>query len=516
MQHPNIVWLNSDHFAYAHHIELNRALIRTPTFDRLCAEGVRFDNAYTVCPLCTPARASLVTGQYPHGHGILNNDGKFGSRQAFLPDAPIYSRDLRDVGYRSALIGKWHAVGGGAGTAQDHGFEGWTAPGYGDPYSSQRYRDYLRERGLPIDPMVDIEWHIRDASRLGRTRLETTGGKASGVAYHATAGVIEGPKEVHEAYFVTHLANQYLEERSRDGEPFCLRVDPWGPHQPYYVAAPFAGTVDPDDIAPYPSFTHTLEDRPAHHRDFRAQITKGALPVTWDDWRPVVARCYEHIALVDDALGTVLETLDRLGMADNTIVMYSADHGDILASHGGLFDKGWLMVEETMRIPLAIRSPGYTAGHAVRGRQSPALVSNLDIVATVRDAAGVIVPRGDGVSLLPLLTEPDLENPAWREDLMLESHGHYGRNLLQRMLRWKNWKYVAHLDESGDHDELYDLDADPYELRNRIREAQDPTVRAAFAELQQRLVAQMIRFKDDSPDALRLIAHLTAGETAGV
>ncbi|MES2460989.1 MAG: sulfatase-like hydrolase/transferase [Armatimonadota bacterium] len=504
---PNIVWLNSDHYAYAHHLELNRALIQTPAFDRLCAEGTRFDNAYTVCPLCTPARASLVTGQYPHAHGILNNDGKFGSRLSFLPDAPIYSRDLREVGYRSALFGKWHAVGGGAGTAQDHGFEGWTAPRYGDPYSSPVYREYLRERGLPDEPMVDIEWHIRDASRLGRTRLEDTGGSASGVTYHASAGVIDGPKEVHEAYFVTHLANRYLEERARDGEPFCLRVDPWGPHQPYYVAAPFAGTVNPADIAPYPSFTHPLEDRPAHHRDFREQITKGISTVTWEDWRPVVARCYEHIALVDDALSTVLETLDRLGMAENTIVVYSADHGDIIASHGGLFDKGWLMVEETMRIPLAFRDTG---NGAARGRRSAALVSNLDVVATVRDAAGAPA-AGDGASLLPLLREPDSSSTLWREDLMLESHGHYGRNLLQRMLRWKNWKYVAHgenndsSDQSDDCDELYDLAADPYELRNLIADEESQKV---LREIRARLADSMVRFQDDSPDARELWERL--------
>jgi arylsulfatase A-like enzyme len=506
-QRPNIVWLNADHYAYTHHFDqdLNRDLISTPTFDRLCAEGTRFDNAYTVCPLCTPARASLVTGQYPHRHGILNNDGKFGSRQAFLPDAPIYSQDLREAGYRSALFGKWHAVGGGAGTAQDHGFEGWTAPGYGDPYSTSRYKEYLQERGLPAEPMVEIEWHIRDASRLGRMRLEDTGGKASGVAFHASAGVIDAPKEVHEAYFVTHLANQYLEERARDGDSFCLRIDPWGPHQPYYVTAPFANTVDPAKIPVYPNFAHTLEDRPSHHRDYRGQITEGISTVTWEDWRPIVARCYEHIALVDDALGTVLATLDRLGMTENTLVIYSADHGDILAAHGGLFDKGWLMVEETMRIPLAVRPP---SGHFAQGKKSAALVFNLDIVATLRDAADVLSPEADGASLLPLLSESDTAETVWREDLMLESHGHYGRNLLQRMLRWENWKYVAHWEQEQsleERDELYDLSADPYELRNLIGDEKSKPV---LFEMRRRLAANMTRFDDSSLNAPHLLARL--------
>ncbi len=490
---PNIVWLNADHYAYAHHFILNRELLDTPAFDRLCAEGLRFENAYTVTPLCTPARASLVTGQYPHRHGILNNDGHFGSRIAFKPDAPFYSSALHAAGYHAAFFGKWHAEGPGGNTAQDFGWEGWTLPHYGFPYSSTEYKTYLRERGLP-DPEVDIEWHLNDPNARGRTRLEDT----SSFDYHGSAGVLQAPVETHEAYFLAHQANGYLEARARDGQPFCLRLDPWGPHQPYYVAAPFAGTVDPASIPPYPSFEHTLEDRPAHHRRFYDLITRGAAMHTWDDWQPVLARCYEHIALVDHALDTVLETLDRLGLSDDTLVIYSADHGDIIGAHGGMFDKGWLMVEETMRIPLAVRWPGRIAP----GARSAALVSNLDLVATIRDVAGSATGIGDGASLVPLVQAPDTAQ--WRDDLMLESHGHYAEWVLQRMLRYRSWKYVANL---GDRDELYDLETDPYELNNRV---DDPSIQAVRHELRQRLDSQMERFDDTAPDARRLRERLRA------
>ena len=500
---PNVVWINADHYAYAHHFARNRGLIRTPAFDRLCAEGVRFTNAYTVCPLCTPARASLVTGQFPHRHGILNNDGeRLRSREAFLPDAPIYARALRAAGVRPAFFGKWHAVGGGPGTAQDHGFEGWTAPGYGHPYGTETYREYLRELGLPEEPTVDVEWHLRDASKRGRVRLEDTGGQVAGVSYHPAAGVIDGPKEVHEAYFVTHLANRYLEERARDGEPFCLRVDPWGPHQPYFVAAPFAGTVDPRAIPEYPSFSQELADRPAHHREFLDLFRNNVLTRTWEEWQPVLARAYEHIALVDDAIGTVLATLDRLGLTENTVVIHSADHGDIIGAHGGLFDKGWLLVEETVRIPVAIRWAGVGASGAI----SDALISNLDFVATVRDLAGAPpadAPQ-DGVSLTPLVRAPNTAD--WADDLMIQSHGHYGKWYFQRALRFRHagadWKYVANLD---DRDELYDLSADPYELTNRL---DDPTAADALADARCRLAARMERHEDNAPDALRLLARL--------
>jgi arylsulfatase A-like enzyme len=488
---PNILWLNTDHYAYAHHVALNRDLLRTPAFDRLCAEGVRFDNAYTVTPLCTPARASLVTGQYPHRHGILNNDGHWGSRTKFKEDAPLWSHALRSAGYRAAFFGKWHAEGPSGTTAQNRGWEGLTMPGYGFPYGSPEYTAYLGEHGLP-DPEVEIEWHLHDGHKRGRVRLADT----SSFEYHESCGVLDAPVEAHEAYFLAHLANRYLEARARDGEAFCLRVDPWAPHQPYYVAAPFANTVDPRSIPPYPSFGHTLRDRPAHHRLFHDQITQNTGMRTWDDWQPVVARCYEHIALVEHALTTMLETLDRLGLADNTLVLYSADHGDIIGAHGGMFDKGWLMVEETMRIPLLMRWPQQIAS----GVRSHALLSNLDLVATIRDAVGAPADRGDGTSLLPLAHAPDAA--VWRDDLMLESHGHYGDRVFQRMLRWRNWKYVAHLD---DRDELYDLDDDPYELHNR---SLDPAAQEIRRALQARLLTQMDRFDDDAPDAQRLRAQL--------
>ena len=491
---PNILWLNTDHYAYAHHFSLHRELLHTPTFDRLCAEGLCCENAYTVCPLCTPARASLVTGQYPHRHGILNNEGWGGSRSDFKPDAPLYSHTLREAGYDPVFLGKWHAVGKGSGTAQDHGFNGWTLPGYGFPYATPAYREYLQEQQLP-QPEVDVEWHLNDPSKTGRVRLM----EEPNVVYRmGSCGVLLSPRETHEAYFLAHLANRYLEEHVHNGQPFCLRVDTWGPHQPYYVAAPFASTVNPQDIASYPNFSHTLLDRPAHHRDFQELITRKATVRAWKEWQPIVARCYEHIALVEHALSTILETLDRLGLRENTLVIYSADHGDILASHGGLFDKGWLMVEETMRIPFAVRWPQ----RVTPGGKSEALITNLDIVATLLDVAGATPGDRDGQSLLPLIQESDGSAPAWREDLMLESHGHYERWVFQRMLRWRNWKYVAHLD---DKDELYDLETDPYELCNRI---DDPVAQDVKCEMQKRLLLWMNQSRDDAPDAQRLRKQL--------
>ncbi|RYX86493.1 hypothetical protein EON83_02145 [bacterium] len=489
MPQHNIVWLNADHYAFFPHFSLNRDLINTPAFDRLGREGVVFDNAYTICPLCTPARASLATGQYPHRHGILNNGDTTDSRRDFKPDAPLLPHDLRVAGYRSALFGKWHAVGSGPTTASDCGYEGWAPPHYGSVYDTAAYAAYLEELGLE-HPEVNIEWHLKKSSLVGKRPLRET---AQGIEFHPTCGVIDGPPETHESYFLAHLAKRYLHERAQDGEPFCMRMDTWGPHQPYYVAPPFANTVNPSAIAPPPNFEQTWDTRPLHQKQCLDGILQSALTHTWDEWAPIVARCYEHISLVDHAFLQVLNTLDELGLSDNTLVFYSADHGDLLAAHGGGFDKGWLLVEETIRIPFAARGAG-----VVQGAQSKALVSNLDIVATIRDVTGASVgneAKVDGATLTPLLQSPELSG---REALLIESHGHYGQKVIQRVARWAKWKFVAHL---NDRYELYDLERDPYELENLAQSLESGHILAFGCEQLLRLMEQS---DDNSADSLAL------------
>jgi len=476
---PNIVWLLTDHHAFAHHLSLPGPKPEIPTHDRIAADGVRFDRAYAVCPLCTPARASMLTGVYPHKHGMALNNGDCGARREFDRDARLFSHYLRQAGYRCGYFGKWHC--GVRRGPMDYGFEGWSMPGYGLPYKTDRYAAYLAELGLP-QMEVDVDWHENTPSRQGRHVLRDDPHEG----FHMNAaGIMTTPVETHEAYFVTHMANQWLAERARDGQPFCLRVDVWGPHQPHFVGEPFAGSIDPASIPEYPNYAHGLADRPQMHRDFRDRWTRR----TWEQWAFVLARCFEHVRQVDAALGRVVDALEELHLADDTLLVYTADHGDILGAHGGTFDKGALMVEETERIPLAVRWPGRIAP----GQRSDALLTHMDIVPTVLEAAGAeIPPETDGRSLLPLAQDPAAD---WRDDLMCQHHGHLGELRFQRMLRWGDCKYVAHLRDS---DELYDLKADPYELTNRI---DDPAMADVLAEMRRRLARRMIEHDDNAPFA---------------
>jgi len=482
---PNIVWLLSDHHAFAHHRAGPGPSPVLRTHDRIAAGGVTFPNACAVCPLCTPARASMLTGVYPHRHGMVMNNGDCGSRLDFDPDEKLFAHFLREAGYRVGYFGKWH-VGDERGPG-DYGFEGWSMLGYGYPYWTDAYAEYLRERRLP-QAAVDVEWHFSDAARTGAGVLLKD--EPDWYRRMECCGVMTTPVETHEAFFVANRAAEWLEGVAATGDPFCLRVDVWGPHHPYWVAEPFANTVRPADIPEYPNFAHDLSDRPESHRRFRDSRDEHGGLRTWDEWRPVVARCYEHVTQVDAALGIVLDTLDRLGL-DETLVFYTADHGDAIASHGGVFDKDSLMVEETERVPLAVRWPGQIAPGSTRDQ----LVTQMDLVPTLLDAAGAAGSEPmDGRSLLGILADADAP---WREDLLCEHHGH-GHPCFQRMLRHGPWKYVAHL---GDTDELYDLSRDPCEGTNL---AEDRSRRGVLADMQRRLAGQMEAFGDGGDDASRL------------
>jgi len=485
-ERPNIVWLLTDHHVFAHHWHGAVGPV-LPVYERLMREGLHFSDAYSVCPLCTPARASMLTGVYPHRHGMVMNNGDCGSRLDFEPDQRLFSHYLLDAGYRVGYFGKWHC--GEERKADDYGFEGFSMLGYGHAYWADEYAEYLDKLGLP-QAEVDVEWKFGDPSWRGQHIVLKD--EPDWFRLMESCGTLTTPAATHEAYFCTHLACRWLEEVAQHDVPFCLRVDTWGPHQPYFVGAPFADSVDPCSIPEYPSFGADLTGRPEFHRQFRDSRRRRAVLQSWEDWQPVVARCYEHATQVDAAMGQVLEALDRLGLAENTIVFYTSDHGDAIGSNGGVFDKDSLMVEETSRIPLAIRWPG----HVPAGVVSDQLITHMDIVPTILEAAGADLPDPmDGRSMVDLVQRPG--QAAWREDLMCQHHGH-GAPHFQRLLRHGNYKYVAHLD---DRDELYDLSRDPYELDNLL---DDPSMQGVLANMRERLCRAMGECSDNSPDALLL------------
>jgi arylsulfatase A-like enzyme len=285
------------------------------------------------------------------------------------------------------------------------------------------------------------------------------------------------PEQSRLAWGADHVIRM-LEEGAATGAPLFVRWDPSEPHLPNVVPEPYASLYDPADIPPWPNFADPLEGKPYIQAQMRR--TWGTDGWTWDDWAPLVARYFGEVSLLDAQVGRILNVLDRLGLTENTLVVYSADHGDMTGSHG-MLDKHYIFYEEAARVPLIARGPGVAAGAVC----DAFVTHGLDLAATFCAAAGVPAPDTfQGESLLPLLAAPDGAEDR-REDIYAQYFGSQFGLYSQRMLRDARWKYVFN---ATAEDELYDLASDPAELTNRIT---DPACAADLSRLRRRLIAWM-------------------------
>lgn len=459
----NIVFILNDHQAFYGHGMNGGVKPLRPNFDKFAQEGMEFTNAYTVTPMCGPARRSLLTGLYPHTHGQVHNEN----------DPPynheVYLDTLYEAGYQNYYFGKWHA---GPGCAYDHHCEGLSETSYGNPYNTKEYAEYLKKHNLPrAQHYIERVFHLDDFDRQNYFPKLKEGGlyqcEDRWCGEHAI-GITKTPKETHEAFFLASLACDKLEELSKkeDDKPFALRVDFWGPHQPFFPTQEFIDMYNPEDIKMYPSFDTQLHDKPD---TFRMEASKPfgdgqniiyPNPLKWEEWQQILARCYAHGSMIDAAGGMIINKLKELGLDENTMVIWSTDHGDAIACQGGHFDKDSHMAQEVVRIPTAI---------AWKDKIKPLqkndkLVFTCDIPVTIMDAAGLsFKDRVDGESLLDLACHREKEGQ-WRDSLMCETYGHgYGTTIIGRMVVKDNYKYVC---TEKNLDELYDLDKDPYEMRN--------------------------------------------------
>jgi arylsulfatase A-like enzyme len=485
-QRPNIVFILNDHQAYYRHGWDGGVRPQTPNYDRLAAGGVHFDRSYCAAPLCGPTRRTLLTGLFPHNHKQHHNytDPPY--------DHEVYLNLLSDQGYRNFYYGKWHA---GPGSALDHNCEGFSYHDYGNPYITPEYGDYLERYDLPpaehlIERVFTVEGFDEMFPKLKvgeKYRCE-----ANWCGEHAI-GVTTTPKETHESFFLANLACEKLTKlsQSTDDNPFHLRVDFWGPHQPHFPTKEFTDLYNPEEIEVYGNFNSDLKNKPArYHRERNHPISKDDQiifpnPLPWEEWQKVLARAYAHISMVDAAGGMILDKLEELGLAENTVVLWALDHGDGVACHGGHFDKSSYMPEEMVRTYLALRYPGQVKA----GRVLPHLISHVDIPPTILDLAGTQFNETvDGTSLLDICKD---ENTDWREDLLVETFGHgWGDEDLGKMIVTDQYKFIAN---EGQMNELYDLDADPYELDNLI---DNPD----FKEVQKNMIERLVVWMADTGD----------------
>jgi arylsulfatase A-like enzyme len=270
---------------------------------------------------------------------------------------------------------------------------------------------------------------------------------------------------------VTSRAIKRLGEFAESGEQFHLRVNHRGPHYPYVAPEPYASMYDPDEIDPWPSYEEDFTGKPAIHERHSAYRFPGGHGDWRDRWAEAVAKYHGFLTFLDDQFGRLLDALEDCGLADQTVVVHAADHGDFAGGHRQ-FNKGPLMYEDTYRVPLLVRWPGVTDG-GVRDE----FVVLQDLMPTFCDLGGADAPDSThSRSLVPLLRD---EVDDWRDQVVSEYHGDEFGLYSQRMVRWDDYKFVFNY---PDRNELYDLGADPHELENRIDDPEYADVTAEGAE----------------------------------
>jgi len=418
-------------------------ICKTPHIDSLARSGIRFDNAFTPTAICTPARASLLTGMWPHKHRLLANfERNVGYMTELDKNLKLFSHYLSRTGYRCGNIGKWH-VGVNNGPDQ-YCFEGLHYPGWAPPIDHPDYLDYLKQNGLPLFKVTD----------------EIRGTFPNGEPGNVLSGIYKGPEEGTFTYFLGKrtigMLKDYAGEFNRDGKPFFLMCNFFGPHLPYYLPLEYADLYDPSEISLPSGADETFKNKPRVQMNYYAHWAFDSF--TKKQWQKLIAMYWGYVTMIDMQIGRILEALENLGLSQNTVVFFSADHGAFVGNHK-LSDKGPAMYDDIYRIPLIVRWPEHTRP----GEKCDKFVNLIDLAPTFLDIAGIPLPdQFDGRSIVPLLEGHEV--PDWAEEVYAEFHGHHFP-YPQRMIRTDDYKIIIN---PADINELYDLKRDPHELKNVI------------------------------------------------
>lgn len=448
----NILFISSDQHRFDC-VGLNSTLgIRTPNLDALNADGMNFTNAYTPCPVCTPARASMLTGMWSFRHHSITIPQWTEVPCAFDDGLPTFSELLQKEGYYLGYTGKWHvdSIPENRPQPEDVGFSEYIP--------EDQYYKWRQGEGLPL---------TKESSWAAGHPIENAIG-------YTDTGINPEQSKLH--WGAEHTIRM-IEECSKNEKPFFIRWDPSEPHLPNVVPEPYASMYNPDEIKPWGSFGDTFEGKPYIQK--QQLNTWKTHHWTWEEWAPIVARYMGEITLLDHQIGRVLDKLESLGLADNTVVIYTTDHGDMCGSHG-MIDKHYVMYDDVVRVPLIIRWPQVVKADS----QCSSFVSHaIDLASTICEIGGCTIPDTfQGKSLLSLFNGEG----GWdRKDIFSAYHGGQFGLYSQRMVRNHQWKYIWN---ATAEDELYHLEEDPWELNNRI---DDPSCKKALTELRRRILCWM-------------------------
>lgn len=513
---PNFLFIITDQHRADHLGCGGNSIVRTANIDRLAAKGARWDRFYVANPICMPNRASIMTGRMCSAHGVRHNGIPLSK------DHTTFVELLRDAGYRTGLIGKSHlqCFTGLPATNRYEPAEGLAAP-------SRHLRDAIKNNRHTPDYDLEV------AQQWNRPLAERTGGDFYGfehvevVADHGDracgdyllwarqqrpdfddlAGpenALSGnrikapqawrtavPEELYSTSWIADRSEAWLSGCAASEEPFFLQMSFPDPHHPFTPPGRYWDMYDPADI-PLPA-SFGLGNLPPI-RAMREALETGSdsrdsqdpFAVTEDEARSIIALTYGMITMIDEAIGRVLRRLDVLGLAEDTVVIFSSDHGDYMGDHG-LMLKLLLHYQGIIRVPFIWHDP-WSPG---QGQVDGGLASSIDIAPTILARAGI--QPYNGIQGRNLLSSASPEAIIIEEDSQRLMTG-FDRP--QRVRTIVTDRYRMSLREGEDWNELYDLSADPDEVTNLYDQPVGQTVRRELSEV---MLKRMIALQDRSP-----------------
>lgn len=489
---PNILFICTDQQRADHVGFGGNDVVRTPNLDAIAARATVFDRAYVANPVCMPNRSSILTGRLPSGHGVVFND------RSLDWGANTFVRRLADAGYRTKHVGKAHIQVHmrqffPAASDQPVGHQS-RPPGWDDLESHQRYidtdpgpvRDFygFDQAEFCLGHGAAIGGHHRQwALQKGLDPALAGGGPQGPAAARSTDWwqVLQPAYDagLHSTEFVTQRALDFIDaaDDSEEGSPWFLFASYPDPHHPFAPPGDWYRRHAAADMVIPESFHDSVAELPK----FLAQMAtdagaRGPMRIDEPALKAAMAAEYGSIEMIDDGVGRLIAALERTGQVDNTIVVFTSDHGDMFGDHGFML-KGGLVFEGTTRVPLLIAAPGAT------GTRSSSLASSLDIGSTLLAMVGATSYDGmQGTSLLPVLANPaavvrdhvliEEDNPDY--GLWSNAVPAHSRTIVTASARYTRY--------STGESELYDHGADRSERHNRAESSAHAGLRADMTE----------------------------------
>ncbi|TBL75643.1 sulfatase [Paenibacillus thalictri] len=424
--------------------------IRTPNMDRLCRNGTRFVNAFTNAPACMPARSSMLTGRFPHAHGVRGGGVKLSEAEITFPQ--IVSQN----GYHTAHIGKLHV--------QNHTYRDHTVP---HPSYGYRTLQVTDERGTYRDPY--LQWVERNYPEYAEAVRVEPGAVRVSKATDQLSAVGQFPAKASHSRWVSETSIDFL--RKHGQSPFMLWTSFFDPHSPYTIPNDLQERYDPYALSlPFQS---------------------GATPENENEIRRKKANYYTLVSHVDDCIGDVLDYLEASGLSETTAVILSSDHGDFVGDYGR-WGKG-KPEDPSVRIPMIVKVPGIGGGP----EEVDDIVQLFDIAPTVCDLTGCMKPASmQARSLLPLIRHG--KDPQRAPFALIEFNFEVSRinaaEVFEKTLRSSEYRLTVWSD--GREGALFDLRKDPYQLNNIWN---DPDYKATRDELILQLLYRLIETENTLP-----------------